>query len=138
MSDPDVDFEERFIRSVSRDIERRIIRHLNRIEEELEIINRVCERNRKKVTEILRRIVSLEDDVVRFDSYITGSEIIPEINLKDIPINDAKNIIHEYLQKNPGATTSDVFINLEILPEIVISSLSELREEGRIRGDNIE
>lgn len=138
MSDAEFDFEEQFIRRISRDIERRIIRHLNRIEDELEIMNRICDKNRKNIADLVNRMEDVEGDILRFNNLLAERGGISELELKEIPVEDAKIIIYDYLRKNPGATTSDVFIGLEIKPEIVINSLEELLKENKIRGEDIE
>jgi len=138
LSDAEFDFEEQFIRRISRDIERRIIRHLNRIEDELEIMNRICDKNRKNIADLVNRMEDVEGDILRFNNLLAERGGISELELKEIPVEDAKIIIYDYLRKNPGATTSDVFIGLEIKPEIVINSLEELLKENKIRGEDIE
>jgi hypothetical protein len=76
-----------------------------------------------------------------FTKMLTGTlafdENIPVIELKRIPIEDAKQAIHQYLKAHPGSRTSDLIIELALEPDIVIDALSQLRCEGKVEGKNV-
>ena len=59
------------------------------------------------------------------------------IELKSIDKNDAKKLIQEYTESNPGIKTSDIIINLKLDPIQVMEILKELQEEQILSGTNI-
>jgi len=64
-------------------------------------------------------------------------ETTPVVELKKVPIEDAKHLIYKYLRNNPGSRTSDLIIELALEPDIVIEALSQLRCEGKVEGKDI-
>lgn len=56
------------------------------------------------------------------------------IELKDVPIDEAKKTIHAFLIENPGSRTSDIILKLGIDPDIVLDALSQLRCEDKVEG----
>jgi hypothetical protein len=68
---------------------------------------------------------------------ITLDENAPVVELRKVPLEEAKHIIHEYLKKHPGARTSDLIIELTLEPDLVIEALSQLRCEGKVEGKDV-
>lgn len=68
---------------------------------------------------------------------ITFDENAPIVELKKLPIEEAKRLIHRYLQGHPGSRTSDLIIELALEPDIVVEALSQLRCEGKVEGKDI-
>ena len=68
---------------------------------------------------------------------ITYDESTPVVELKTVPIGEAKQTIHQYLKEHPGSRTSDLIIELALEPDIVIEALSQLRKEGKVEGKNV-
>ena len=54
------------------------------------------------------------------------------IILRDIPKEEAKSLIEEYLNKNEGKWTSDVIFDLKLTVDLVLGCLRELEKEGKI------
>jgi predicted transcriptional regulator len=54
------------------------------------------------------------------------------VELKKIPVAEAKHQILEYLKKHPGSWTSDIAVGLGIDVDVVIEALEELRREGKV------
>jgi hypothetical protein len=65
---------------------------------------------------------------------ITFDENIPVVELRKLPIIEAKRLVYDYLQNHQGARTSDLIIELALEPDIVIDALSQLRCEGKVEG----
>ncbi len=61
----------------------------------------------------------------------------PVVELRRIPIEEAKQIIYEYLKAHPGSRTSDLIMELELDPDIVIEALSQLKCEDKVEGKDI-
>lgn len=68
---------------------------------------------------------------------LTLDENTPVIELRKVPLDEAKRLIHQYLKDHPGSRTSDLIIDLTLDPEIVIEALSQLRCESKVEGKNI-
>ena len=60
------------------------------------------------------------------------------IELRRIPIEEAKLSIHSYIKTHPGARTSDLIIELALDPDIVIEALSQLRAEQKVEGKDVD
>jgi len=56
------------------------------------------------------------------------------IILRDIPKEEAKELIAEYIKNNEGIYTSDVIFNLRLSVDLVLECLRELYDEGVIEG----
>jgi hypothetical protein len=65
-------------------------------------------------------------------------EEAPTIELRQVPIEEAKHLIHKYIKEHPGARTTDLILDLALDPEIVIEALSQLRCEGKVEGKDID
>jgi len=61
-----------------------------------------------------------------------------EIELKEIPIEEAVNKVKEYVRAHPGCKTSDIVVALSIAPEIVVRALSILEKQGEVEGKDVE
>ena len=59
------------------------------------------------------------------------------IKLRTIPVEEAKQILHEYIRKHPGSKTSDLILKLALDPKVVVEALSQLSAEGKVEGRNI-
>ena len=60
------------------------------------------------------------------------------IELKKIPLEEAKNKIYRYIKEHPGCLTSDIILNLKLDPNLVLEALSHLKREGYIKGEKIK
>lgn len=58
--------------------------------------------------------------------------------LKKIPKKKAEILIKEYVSKNPGCKTSDIIFDLRLHPDVALPILRKLREEGKLRSEQIE
>lgn len=76
-----------------------------------------------------------------FTQKLTGTvkldEDTPVVQLRKVPIEEAKRMIHEYLKLHQGSRTSDLIIELALEPDIVIEALSQLRCENKVEGRDI-
>lgn len=61
----------------------------------------------------------------------------PVVELRKVPIEEAKRMIYEYLKIHQGSRTSDLIIDLALEPDIVIEALSQLRCENKVEGRDI-
>ena len=68
---------------------------------------------------------------------LTLDENTPIVELRKVPIEEAKRLIHQYLKEHPGSRTSDLIIELALEPDIVIETLSQLRNEGKVEGRDV-
>ncbi len=62
----------------------------------------------------------------------TGDEEV--INLRVIPVSEAKPLVEEYVKNHPDCWTSDIAIGLGIDVGVVLKSLEELQNERKVRG----
>jgi hypothetical protein len=68
---------------------------------------------------------------------MTFDDDTPIVELRKIPIEEARRIIHQYVKEHPGARTSDLIIELALEPDVVIQALSQLRREGKIERKDV-
>ena len=61
-----------------------------------------------------------------------------EINPRNIPREVAKTEIHEFINKHPGCKTSDIILNLNLDPPLVMEILKELKQEEVILSKPLE
>ncbi len=54
------------------------------------------------------------------------------ITLKDIPKEEGRRNIIEYIKKNPGCMTSEIIEDLKINPSIVLDVLNDLEKENLV------
>lgn len=67
----------------------------------------------------------------------TVSDDAPVIELRKLPIDEAKRLIYAHIKEHPGSRTSDLIIELGIDPDIVLEVLSQLKKEQRVEGKDI-
>lgn len=60
------------------------------------------------------------------------------VELKDMPVEEAKKVIHDFLKQKPGSRTSDIILSLGIDPDIVLEALSQLKCENKVEGRAID
>ena len=66
-------------------------------------------------------------------------EVKPEeINLRTINRDEAKKQVQEYVMANVGCKTSDIIMNLELDPVLVMEILKELKDQNFIQSKSIE
>jgi hypothetical protein len=65
------------------------------------------------------------------------SEDTPVIELRKVPIEEAKRLIYAFIKEHPGSRTSDLIIELELDPDIVLEVLSQLKNEQKVEGKDI-
>jgi len=95
----------------------------------------------------IRTLIGLHTPIMSVPStildniYYSNPSIIPPktttkeeemIELRQIPKEQAKELIYEYIKKNPGCWTSDIIIDLQLDPDLVLKVLEELKNEGKI------
>lgn len=59
------------------------------------------------------------------------------IELRDIPIDEAMDLIREYIQKNPGSLTSDILCDLGIDIEIGLKALGQLKQKELVNSEEL-
>jgi len=79
---------------------------------------------------------AIEKYVRSLDKHLFSD--IPVIELREIPLKKVKEEIYRYIKEHPGCRTSDIIINLELDPDLVLKALSELRHEDRVEARDIE
>jgi len=79
--------------------------------------------------ELYKKLNELEARIKRLESIILDKNVV---QLKEVPIDEACQLVLEYLKKHPGAHTSDIVFALEIDNEIVEQALKKLWEEGKV------
>ena len=76
-----------------------------------------------------------------FSQTIAGtfkvSDDTPIIELRKVPIEEAKDLIYAFIKKHPGSRTSDLIIELELDPDIVLEVLAQLKKEQKVEGKDI-
>lgn len=82
--------------------------------------------------------ITMPDITNTISGTLEVSEETPIIELKKIPLEEAKLLIHKYIKEHPGCRTSDLIIELALDPDLVIKALSQLKKEDRIEGRDIE
>ena len=80
---------------------------------------------------------TLPDFTKTLTGTLTLDENTPVVELRKVPIEEAKRLIHQYLREHPGSRTSDLIIGLALEPDIVIEALSQLRDEGKVEGKDV-
>jgi hypothetical protein len=77
-----------------------------------------------------------------FKQKLSGTVKLDEetdvVELRKVPIEEAKCLIHDYLKQHPGSRTSDLIIDLALEPDVVIEALSQLRCEDKVEGREID
>jgi hypothetical protein len=123
------DFEERLIRmekNLSR-ISSGTIERFNEITAELDFMQ--------------RSFKSVKNDIKKYhltEKISENEECAEEIELIKIPINNAKELVKEFVESHPGSTFSEIFLALKLEPKLVIEALKLLSEKKEIRGFPVE
>ncbi len=81
---------------------------------------------------IMRREQAMFRGVIEKGMTRTGDEEV--INLRVIPVSEAKPLVEEYVKNHPDCWTSDIAIGLGIDVGVVLKSLEELQNERKVRG----
>lgn len=69
---------------------------------------------------------------------LTLDKDTPIIELREIPTDEAKKLIHQYVRENEDCRTSQIIIDLALDPDLVIEALHQLSSEGRLEGKDLE
>jgi hypothetical protein len=83
----------------------------------------------EELEELYEKLNELEARIKHLESIILDKNVV---QLKEVPIDEACQLVLEYLKKHPGAHTSDIVFALEIDNEIVEQALKKLWEEGKV------
>jgi len=67
----------------------------------------------------------------------TVSDDASVIELRKLPIEEAKRLVHAYIKEHPGSRTSDLIIELKLDPDIVLEVLSQLKKEQKVEGKDL-
>jgi len=59
------------------------------------------------------------------------------LKLRKIPHEKAVALIKKYIDENRGCRTSEIILNLQLDPDIVLKAIRALREKGEIRSEEI-
>ena len=105
---------------------------INELYEEIGYVNQRINRLETRLKTLRKTMMGKEE------SASSHEEIMHETEFHKIPLKDAKELVMEYIQSHPGSTTSDIFLTLNLEPELVLKALNELRKEGKIRGVPLE
>lgn len=105
---------------------------LNELAEEIDYIGRRTKRMEGRIKHL--RSVTFEER----ESIPEHEEVLEEIEFHRIPMKDAKTLILEYVHNHPGSTTSDIFLGLNLDPELVSKALIDLGKEKKLRGVPLE
>lgn len=123
---------------------------INRIEE---TINRLSQSFYARLNEVAgeidyigRRVKRIEGEMKHLKSITFEErksipeyeEVLEEIEFHRIPLRDAKKLVLEYVQNHPGSTTSDIFLGLNLEPELVSKVLIDLNKGKKLRGVPLE
>lgn len=84
------------------------------------------------------RITKLEKELEQLKGKSAVESEEQEIVLRSLPRNEAVKVIKKYIDENPGCRTSDIILNLEIDPDLVLEIISNLQQGGEIRSEKIE
>lgn len=71
------------------------------------------------------------------DSRERAEEDTPIIELKEMPLEDAMELILEYVRANPNSRTSDILCDLGIDIEIGLKALEQLKENELIHSEEL-
>ncbi len=71
-------------------------------------------------------------DLTRGLRGVLVAENVPVIELRTIPVDEARTLILDYVKENHGAETSDIIFNLGLDVKLVLGILKELYEREEI------
>ena len=80
---------------------------------------------------ILKKIENLKREIEELEEAILEEK---PVELREIPIDEAKKLILDYIDRNPGCYTDDIIFDLQLDPILVVKALKELEEEGKVEG----
>ena len=104
----------------------------NEMSEEIDFMNR-------RIKRLEGRMKLLRTSIAEEKESIPGhGEVLEEIDFHKIPLKDAKELVLEYVQNHPGSTSSDIFLGLNLEPELVRKALIELSKSKKLRGVSLE
>ena len=81
-------------------------------------------------------LINLKNRVETLENQVGVTE--EEIELIKIPKKNAIKLIQSYIDKNQGCLTSDIILDLNLDPDLVLDVLKELEEKESVRGREIE
>lgn len=84
------------------------------------------------INEIGERVSAIEARLDKMGVHEEG-----EIELVEIPEEEATSRIVEYIKENPGCRTSDIIFNLHLDPNLVLKVLKNLGDQQKIRGEPV-
>lgn len=84
------------------------------------------------------RIAKLEEELKKLKTKYEGESEIQEVRLRSLPYDEAIQLIQKYIDENPGCHTSDIILNLEIDPDLVLEIIRNLQQSGEIRSEKIK
>lgn len=98
------------------------------------VIEEYCD---KELEEVVRKLLpkKLEEAVRKCLEEKTAKE--EAIELKRIPKKKAKALIKAYIDEHQGCRTGDIIYNLGLDSDLVLSVLKELKENGKIRSEDV-
>jgi len=62
----------------------------------------------------------------------------PVIELRELPIDEAKKLIQQYVRENEGCRTSQIIIELALDPDLVIEAIHQLDSEELLESEDID
>jgi len=108
-----------------------VYERLNELTEELALI-------RRRLKFLSERLNDLEEIYMKREQGVEKEEVMEEVELRNIPIKDAEELVLEYVNNHPGSSTSDIFTGLRLDPILVSEALKNLAKDKRIRGFKYE
>ena len=78
--------------------------------------------------------------IPNFTESISGEFVVsPEhvIELREMPLEEAMELILKYINEHPGARTSDIICNLGIDVEIGLTALKNLKQSDLIASEEL-
>lgn len=101
----------------------------------------------KKLENLKREIEELEDLIRSKEEEEIVPRKIPDVELivvaeegivlREIPEEEARKLILDYIEKHPGCLTSEIIENLALDPLLVGRILRQLEKEGKIEGRGV-
>ncbi len=127
-------FREDELKDITKEIERDFIEK----GEFLKVIRELDTYYRKELNHLRDYVFELEKIIfeLKRELDLLKSELKQEnvLEFRKISKDAAKELIRDYVLKNPGCLTSEIIENLKLDPELVVQILKELEEEGVIEG----
>ncbi len=118
--------------SVKEPTQKEIIEMIENQKEEVKEFQNVILR---KLLEIYEMMNSLKMRIEKSEGLGSVEDVV---KLEVIPKEEAKVRIKGYVDQHQGCRTSDIIYDLGLDPDLVLSILKELKEEGKIKGESVE